>query len=190
MHELGGLLWSLLCLPASARQICVGKTYTACGTPDYFAPELIASTGCGLKVASYHIISPREYIYILVPPQRSHERGGLVDAGHLSLRAPQCWPRLPHVCERPVVFLRRVGSEEAGAKTHIGVTTGTRARENEHHDRLSPAPSQSRCMGDPLTGGRRGHGLNGTVYRSHRCYIRKICKTDVTALRALRSLRL
>ena len=31
-------------------KVCIGKCFTACGTPDYFAPELIASTGHGLPV--------------------------------------------------------------------------------------------------------------------------------------------
>ncbi|CAJ1373072.1 unnamed protein product [Effrenium voratum] len=31
-------------------KVCVGKTYTTCGTPDYFAPELIASKGHNLAV--------------------------------------------------------------------------------------------------------------------------------------------
>jgi len=31
-------------------KVCPGKTYTTCGTPDYFAPELIASKGHNLAV--------------------------------------------------------------------------------------------------------------------------------------------
>jgi len=31
-------------------KVCIGKAYAACGTPDYFAPELIASTGHTIAV--------------------------------------------------------------------------------------------------------------------------------------------
>ncbi|CAK9087486.1 cGMP-dependent protein kinase egl-4 (Egg-laying defective protein 4) [Durusdinium trenchii] len=31
-------------------KVCIGKAFTACGTPDYFAPQLIASTGHNIAV--------------------------------------------------------------------------------------------------------------------------------------------